>query len=72
MFDGVGPRKEIIAKCEDILKNKKLEALDPEIREICENAITRMTFELRTEVANIERNISFLDDYREDRQTRRP
>ena len=72
MFDGVGPRKAIIAKCEDILKNKKLESLDPEVREVCENAITRMCFELRTEVANIERNVSLFEDYREGTHTNRP
>ena len=72
MVDGVGPREEIIAKCEDILNNKKLEGLDPEVREVCQNAITRMVFELRTEVANIKRNVSLFEDYREDRQAKRP
>ena len=72
MFDGVGPREEIIAKCEDILNNKKLESLNPEVREVCENAITRMVFELRAEVATIKRNVSLFEDYREDRQAKRP
>ena len=72
MYNGIEDRKAIIAKCEDILKNKRLESLDPEVKEVCENAITRMTFELRSEVATIERNVSLFEDYRDGRHTNRP
>ncbi len=67
-MDGVKEREELVLKAENIIKEGKLASLDKETRELCENALRRMSFELRAEASTIKRNISFLEDYRSTRK----
>ena len=68
MYNGVEEGKKLIAGVENILDNNKLAPLDPETRKLCEQAINTLLFATRSQVASIERNQQFIEDYRETRK----
>ena len=71
-MDGVKERQDLVNKIKKIVEEGKLNSLDDDTKEIVTNALFRMSNELEHEAANIARNISFLNDYREARAAKRP